>query len=84
MFEYRLAREEDFEQVLCLFRQLWQNKAIDIKRLRSLFQRAIANPLRRYVLATEGEHIVGLGSVSILDKLWQEGTIAYVEELVVH
>jgi ribosomal protein S18 acetylase RimI-like enzyme len=31
-----------------------------------------------------GNRVVGLGSLTVKDNLWQEGKIAYIEEIVVH
>lgn len=74
----------DFAQLLVLFRQLWPTKTIDPARLRAVFERALATPHKRYFCAVDGNQVIGLGAVSFKDNLWQEGEIAYVEELVVH
>ena len=84
MIQIRPATLEDFDQLLVLFRQLWPTKTIVPERLRTVFSRVIATPYKLYFCAVEGGQIVGLGSVSFKDNLWQEGEIAYVEELIVH
>jgi ribosomal protein S18 acetylase RimI-like enzyme len=84
MIQIRPATIEDFDQLLGLFRQLWPTKAIVPERLRLVFSRVIETPYKQYFCAVEGGMTVGLGSVSFKDNLWQEGEIAYVEELVVH
>ncbi|HLP08866.1 MAG TPA: GNAT family N-acetyltransferase [Opitutaceae bacterium] len=81
MIPLRDCRATDFDGVLALLRQLWPTKTIDPEVLRPLFARVLEN--RRYVCAEEGGRIVGFGGISFRDNLWQEGTIAYVEELVV-
>jgi GNAT superfamily N-acetyltransferase len=83
MLPVRPARLDDFDQLLPLFRQLWPTKLIVPARLREVFARVIATPTKQYFCAMDGEHVVGLGAVSFKDNLWQEGVIAYVEELVV-
>lgn len=82
--EIRPATREDFDQLLVLFRQLWPTKLIVPERLGAVFARAMSTPSRQYFCAIEEGQIVGLGGVSFRDNLWQEGEIAYVEELVVH
>lgn len=84
MIQLRPARLEDFDQLLVLFRQLWPTKLIVPARLREVFARVVATPYKYYLCAVDGERVIGLGAVSFKDNLWQEGVIAYVEELVVH
>jgi GNAT superfamily N-acetyltransferase len=84
MIQIRLATLEDFDQLLVLFRQLWPTKDIVPERLHDVYERVIATPDKRYFCAVSGEKVVALGSMSFKDNLWQEGVIAYVEELVVH
>jgi GNAT superfamily N-acetyltransferase len=84
MVQLRKAIPEDFADLLILFRQLWPTKPINEGRLREVFLRVIAAPGRQYFCAVMEGRVVGLGSVTIKDNLWQEGTIAYVEEIVVH
>ncbi len=79
----RLATPEDFEDLLGLLRQLWPGKPIVPERLREVFHRVLATPSKHYFCAVEDGKPVGLGAVSFKDNLWQEGEIAYVEELVV-
>lgn len=82
--EIRPASIDDFDQLLVLFRQLWPTKVILPERLKTIFARVVATPYKQYLCAVEGNRVIGLGAVSFKDNLWQEGTIAYVEELVVH
>ena len=84
MVQIRKAIPEDFAKLLILFRQLWPTKPINEERLRGVFLRVIAVPDRHCFCAVLGRRVVGLASVSIKDNLWQEGRIAYVEEMVVH
>jgi GNAT superfamily N-acetyltransferase len=81
MIQYRPTSAADFEGVLALLRQLWPDKPIDPAILRPIFERIIE--VRRYFCAEEEGRIVGFGGVSFRDNMWQEGCIAFVEELVV-
>lgn len=83
MIQIRPATLEDFDQLLVLFRQLWPTKTIVPDRLRGVFKRVIETPYKQYFCATDADRVVGLGAISYKDNLWQEGVIAYVEELVV-
>jgi ribosomal protein S18 acetylase RimI-like enzyme len=84
MIHIRPATGEDLDQLLVLFRQLCPTKKIIPERLREVFLRVLATPYKQYFCAISEGKIVGLGAVSFKDNLWQEGEIAYVEELVVH
>lgn len=83
MIQIRKANADDFPDLLVLCQHLWPTKPIDPQRLHEVYLRAIALPDRRYFCAVEGQHVVGLGSVSFKDSLWQEGMIAHIEEIVV-
>lgn len=78
---YRSVQASDFEAVLPLLRQLWPTKVMDLERLKPLFERV--TQARFYLCAEEDGRILAFGGVSFRDNLWQSGTIAYVEELVV-
>jgi GNAT superfamily N-acetyltransferase len=84
MVQLRQAVPEDFADLLILFRQLWPTKPISEGPLREVYLRVIAAPGRQYFCAVMGNRVIGLGSVTIKDNLWQEGRIAYIEEIVVH
>jgi len=81
--QIRRATQEDFDALLVLFRQLWPTKVIVPERLREVFLRVLATPQKQYFCAIVAGQPVGLGAISFKDNLWQEGVIAYVEELVV-
>ncbi len=84
MIQIRAATSDDFDSLLVLFRQLWPTKTIVPERLREVYARVIVTPSKQYFCAVEGDRVIGMGAVSYKDNLWQEGVIAYVEELVVH
>ena len=83
MIHIRLADPNDFDELLVLFRQLWPTKTIIAEQLRAVFLKVIATPYKQYFCALLDGHVVGLAAISFKDNLWQEGVIAYVEELVV-
>jgi GNAT superfamily N-acetyltransferase len=83
MLNIRPSKDEDFDQLLILFQQLWPTKTIVPTRLHEVFTRVISTPYKQYFCATEEDRIIGLGSISFKDNLWQEGVIAYIEEMVV-
>jgi GNAT superfamily N-acetyltransferase len=84
MIQIRPCAIEDFEGVLTLLRQLWPDKYIDIQMLRAVYERALESALQHHVCAVEDQVLLGMGSLSIKNNLWQEGYLGYVEELVVH
>lgn len=84
MVQLRKARPMDFAQLLPLFRQLWPGKQINEKPFLDVFQRVLAADDRYYLCAVKGKRVVGLGSATFKDSLWQEGRIAHIEEIVVH
>lgn len=83
MIKIRQCRPEDFDNVVLLLRQLWPDKHLDPISLRVVFGRAMSSGTQTYVCATDGEHIVGFGSLTLKNNLWQEGYVGHVDELVV-
>jgi GNAT superfamily N-acetyltransferase len=83
MFRIRKCRVEDFDEVLLLLRQLWQDKSIDPISLRPIFNRALVSASKTYLCATNEKRVIGFGSFTVKDNLWPEGYLGYVDELVV-
>lgn len=83
MFHIRPCRSEDFDDVISLLRQLWLDMAVNPTALRPVFDRALTSPSKTYLCATDGERVIGFGSLTIKDNFWPEGHLAYVDELVV-
>jgi GNAT superfamily N-acetyltransferase len=83
MFHIRLCRNEDFDDVSVLLRQLWPEKTPDKDALRLVYDRALASDVQEYICATVDEKIIGFGSLSVKNNLWQEGFLGHVDELVV-
>ncbi len=83
MIQIRPCTSEDFQGVLALLRQLWPDKHIDTAMLQVVYERALGSPLQHHICAVEDNVVVGMGSLTINNNLWQEGYLGYVEELVV-
>jgi glucosamine-phosphate N-acetyltransferase len=83
MFMIRQCHAGDFDEVIPLLRQLWTDKTIDPPSLRPIFDRALASNSKTYLVATDENRVIGFGSLSLKDDLWPEGTVAYIDELVV-
>lgn len=83
MWQIRKCTNADFAQVAPLLLQLWPNKAQNLSKLRGAFDRAMASTSQRYFCAVDNGDIVGFCSVSMKNSLWEEGSLANVDELVV-
>jgi len=83
MIQIRECTGEDFENVLHLLRQLWPDKQLDERKLRAVYDRALASDRHLYLCAVDGRSVVGFGTLSFKNSLWQEGTLARIDELVV-
>lgn len=83
MIQIRPCRSEDFDEVFDLLRQLWPEQTLDADALRVVYDRALASNLQTYICATDGERIVGFGSLTMKNNLWQAGYLGHVDELIV-
>lgn len=83
MIEIRSCRPEDFDEVAKLLRQLWLDKQLDLRSLKTVFDRALASDSQKYLCAEENGKVIGFGSLTIKNNLWQAGYICHVDELVV-
>ena len=83
MLKIRPCRAKDFDEVVLLLRQLWQDKLLDPKSLRPIFDRALDSDSKTYLCATNGKRVIGFGSFTMKNNLWPEGPLGYVDELVV-
>ena len=84
MFAIRQCRSHDFPRIVELLRQLWPDKAVVISDLQAVYERGLASEQQAYVCATDGEErVVGFGSLTLKNNLWQEGTLGHLDELVV-
>lgn len=77
------CRPEDFDAVLGLLGQLWPEKVLDDEVLRQMCDRVRTSSSQIQLCARIGGQVVGFGSLTIKSNLWQEGTLGYIDELVV-
>src|SRR5262245_26941364 len=83
MAQLRSCDVEDFPAVLALLCQLWPDEPRESDALRAAFRCAVASQSHVALCATEGGRLIGLGTLTIRNSLWQAGYIGHVEELVV-
>jgi GNAT superfamily N-acetyltransferase len=83
MFQIRQRRTEDFEKVLRLLRQLWPDKPLDEVALRTVYDRALVSESQVYLCACDDQNVVGFGSLTLKNNLWQQGYLGHIDELVV-
>jgi GNAT superfamily N-acetyltransferase len=77
------CRKSDFPEVLTLLAQLWPGQPLDPSRLSVVFDRAIDSPSQLYLGARRGGALIGFGSLTIKNNLWQAGNLGHIDELVV-
>jgi GNAT superfamily N-acetyltransferase len=68
---------------MALLTQLWPNQPLERNRVQCVFNRALASDRQIYLCATLQARVVGFGSLTIKNNLWQQGYLAQVDELVV-
>jgi glucosamine-phosphate N-acetyltransferase len=83
MSQIRKCREGDFDEIIALLTQLWTDKTVSAAALRPVFDRALISNSKTYMCAVESEKLVGFGSLTIMDNFWPEGSLGYIDELVV-
>lgn len=81
--EIREAMERDFKQVYGLLGQLWPEQELDEEWLREVFCQGINSPDQVYLVAVEESCLVGIGTLSIVNKFRAAGKSGYINELVV-
>lgn len=79
----RRCASADFDGVVPLLRELWPDNQLDLAALRVVWGSALTSASQVYVCATDSDSVVGFGSLSWKNNLWQEGLLAHVDELVV-
>jgi len=79
----RACVEGDFEAVAGLLQQLWPEMAFDREALREVFAECLKDDSYVFLCALEAEEVIGFCSMHIRRSLWQQGLLAYVDELVV-
>ena len=83
MADVRRCRIEDFADVLALLHQLWPGEPLRGYALSVVYRRGLASDAQAYLCATEGGRVIGFGSLSLKNSLWQRGYLGHVDELVV-
>ena len=83
MVEIRPCRNDDFNGVLKLLSQLWPENNLETTSLRTVFELAITSNLQIFICASSVDKIIGFGSLTIINSLWQAGYLGHVDELVV-
>lgn len=81
--EIRECREDDFDMVLPLLRQLWPDKLLEMESLRRVFSLALQEKEVRYICAEMDGVIVGFFSLTQRMSLYRQGRLAYLDEMVV-
>jgi ribosomal protein S18 acetylase RimI-like enzyme len=80
----RKSTIEDFEQVYVLLPQLWPDAKLNKNKLRLSFKRALNSEHQHYLCAVDKkEVIIGFCSLSMRSSLWQQGSIAHIDEIIV-
>ena len=83
MVTIRECTKEDFGRISKLLAQLWPEKTLDKPKLQQVFLRGLSSDSQEYICAVVENNIVGFGSFSVKNSLWQAGLICRVDELVV-
>lgn len=82
-FQVRRCLPNDFEEIVLLLRQLWEDKPIDPAALHPIFDRALSSTSKVYLCGTSKKHIIAFGSLTVKENLWPKGHVGYIDELVV-
>jgi GNAT superfamily N-acetyltransferase len=83
MWQIRKCTAADFDRVTTILRQLWPSRPFDAKRLRPVWDRALASTSQRFICAIDNSEMLGFCSFSMKYSLRSEGQIAHIDELVV-
>jgi glucosamine-phosphate N-acetyltransferase len=83
MIQIREGTNADFDEVVFLLRQLWPDKAIDTQSLKTVYEQALLSKNQKYLCAVENNEVVGFGSLTINNNLWQEGNLGHIDEIIV-
>lgn len=81
--EIRSVKENDFEAVFLLFKQLWPNKELNKYDLFEVFKRGIISENDEYYCAEVNGEVIGFCSYAIVNNFWQAGYIGYVYSMIV-
>ncbi len=79
----RPTKQEDFDDILPLLKQLWPADPLDPKAARDIFTKGLASDRRAYLCACHDGRIIGTCTLIVRDCLWLQGDVAYICDLVV-
>jgi GNAT superfamily N-acetyltransferase len=78
------CKQNDFEEVFPLLRQLWPENNLDREKLKNVYERAVDSGNQIYICYRYKNRLVGFCSMTIKNNLWQQGCVAHIDELIVH
>ncbi len=79
----RNATVEDFGRICELLQQLWPDKTLDKRALKTVMNRALESSQDIYLCAEVDGAVTGFCSLAIRNSLWQEARIGTIAEMVV-
>lgn len=81
--EIRECSSEDFDGVVPLLAQLWPEKELDLEALRETFDEYQVSRVHECICAVEDDLLVGFCTLFVLDSLYDQGRLGYLDILVV-
>lgn len=79
----RKVKNEDFDEVFCLFRQLWPAKELNYEALKKVYQRGQNSGSDEYICAEYNQRLIGFCAMAIVNNFWQEGYIGYIYAMII-
>ncbi len=79
----RPTKQEDFDEILPLLKQLWPANPINVQAARDIFTKGLASDQRAYLCACHDGRIIGFCTLVVRDCLWLQGDVGYLCDLVV-
>jgi GNAT superfamily N-acetyltransferase len=79
----RPTKQEDFDDIVPLLKQLWPANPIDLKAARDIFTKGLASDNRAYLCACQDGRIIGTCTLIVRDCLWLQADVGYLCDLVV-
>lgn len=73
----------DFDQVFGLLKQLWSYQELDYVGMKKMLDHNLAAPDHFYIVAKDGERVVGFCSLTVKHNLWLQDFLGNVDEMVV-
>ncbi len=81
--QIRRVTSHDFNEIVALLQQLWPDKTLHVEQLRNVYDQALHSDSQIYLCTDKAGAVIGFGSLSIKNNLWQEGFLGHIDELVV-